>query len=166
MGINKQYGKININTGKYKAIGTLRGSSMKSYVFAQDSNGVLHYINGDGKYYTNSQSDDRLRAVPGVSFPLSLSKSTTDLFPRIATAICGEFDATDHVIIAPLTNLNSSAKRKDGGGLIRFSLSTMSIYIQKTTKYSKQIQDYDNVYFKDLTTIPLSHTKKSKECSS
>ena len=98
---SKTYGKLSTNTGSFKSKGNLPDLRTK-YVFAQDNDGVLHYISSDGKHYDTSK-DNKLQ-------PSGI------IFDKVGK--CGEFDAND--IIAPA----------DNGGTIRYSLIKSIAYAQ------------------------------------
>lgn len=133
--ITNNYGKINLETGRYTRVGTLKGST-DTFVFAQDSEGILHFINGDGKYYTNRKDADIFRVEAGSRFPTDVK------------AICGEFDGDDIVAVATESNK---------GGTIRYSFSTLSA----TTQISSP-----TTLFNDVTTASLSEADNSACSSS
>jgi len=81
-------GKINANNGRFRTIldETLPGP-FTSFVIAQDDDGTIHYINGDGKYYTIDTEAETISRVSGVTFPIT------------TLSYCGEF-TEDNIITA------------------------------------------------------------------
>ena len=141
----KEFGKLNMKTGTFVSIGRIKGP-YNAYAFAQDSNGVLHYINGDGKHYDNSDDSNQMKPS-GVIF------QTKNL------GICGEFDGSDL--------LAASTQR----GTIRYSLIKATTYAQ-TDKLQKSFTDIttnsitDNSCSQSENTSPSSKSSKGSKKSS
>jgi len=104
----------------------LKGPLDGTHVFAQDSDGILHYINGSGKYYTNRQDENRFRTEAGIRF-------STDI-----KATCGEFESGDNNVIIAAANEND-------GGLVRYSFSTLSVTHQDISPKTKFTDVTDSV---------------------
>lgn len=102
----KEFGKLNVNTGRFTSEGKIPGP-YNAYAFAQDFDGVLHYVNGDGKHFDTSRDNNRLRAS-GVKFPSD------------KLGICGEFDGSD--ILA--------ASTRNKGGTVRYSILKATTTVQ------------------------------------
>merc|ERR1712151_557292 len=71
-----------------------------AYALAQDSNGMLHYINGDGKYYTSS-NDKGLIEKKGM------------LFPTQRQGFCGDFIDDNNIV---------TSSYNENGGIVMYSL--------------------------------------------
>lgn len=105
--LSKEVGKLDIikdknknnNVIKWNAVSNLVGP-YDAYVIAQDSNGMLHYINGDGKYYTSSNNK-------------SLEEKKGMLFPTQRQGFCGDFIDDNHIV---------TSSYDENGGIVMYSL--------------------------------------------
>ena len=66
-----EYGKLDTTKGNFKSLGALPGP-YGLYVFAQDNDGLLHYINGAGDYYTSRGPNKKMKIVDDITFSYSI----------------------------------------------------------------------------------------------
>ena len=141
----KYFGKLNIKTGTFVSIGRIKGP-YNAYAFAQDTNGVLHYINGNGKHYDNSNDKNQMKPS-GVIF------QTKNL------GICGEFDGSDLLAASTLK------------GTVRYSIIKSTTYAQ-TDDLERSFTDIttnsitDNSCSQSENISPSSKSSKSSKKSS
>jgi len=83
--VTKRIGRLNLQTGKWTPIAPLPGPYL-AFVIAQDKLGVIHYINGNGDYYTNSGFKNTINLYKNIKFASQVK------------GYCSNFDGNDIVL--------------------------------------------------------------------
>ena len=134
---SKKLGKMDVikgskkNTIKWNSISTLVGP-YDAYALAQDPSGILHYINGDGKYYTTNNSNNN---------DIGLKEQKGIIFPTQRQGFCGDFIDDDNMV---------TSSYNENGGIVTYSLKD---------KTATQEFTAPAVLLNDVTRGPLCYDK-------
>lgn len=117
--ISGTLGKVSKSKGTFKEVASLPGP-YDTKVLAQDSSGLLHFIDGKGRLYTN----------PGKS-PSMTRKSDVN-FPTSSNGVCGDFDDGGDIL---------SAINEPSGGYNVYLFSSPTTVIQNTLAPRTRLND-------------------------